>query len=86
VVEKNVIYQTRKTGVEDYKFENTVGQLQNFTDISAEKFSQSTLLLLYFYVNSEKSVCILVRVGDKSFPVVLYKAEQDALFGEHIRP
>ena len=34
------MYQTRKTGVERYKSENTVGQLHSFTDICAEKCSR----------------------------------------------
>jgi hypothetical protein len=47
------IYQTRKTGVERYKFEYTMGQLCNFTDICAEKCSQivntvTSLLLFQF--------------------------------------
>lgn len=53
VVEKSAIYQTRKTGVERYKFEYTVGQLHNFTVFSAEKCSQivytvTSLLLCQF--------------------------------------
>jgi hypothetical protein len=28
----------------------------------------------------------VLYVGDKSFSAVLYKAKQDALFGEHVRP
>ena len=53
MAEKNVIYQNRKTGVERYKFENTVGQLHNFTDNCAEKcskivYSVTSLLLSQF--------------------------------------
>jgi hypothetical protein len=73
--------------VERYKFENTVGQLHILLIFALKNVvRESTLLLLYFYVNYEKSVCIIEHDGDKSFPAVLYKAKQDALFGEHVRP
>jgi len=53
VAEKNVVSHTRKTGVERYNIENTVGHLHNFTNICVEKCKQvvytvTSLLLFKF--------------------------------------
>jgi len=63
VAKKSVIYQTKKTGMERYKCENTVGQLHKFIDICVEKCSQivhtvTGLLLLQFWkVSLYSSTC-----------------------------